>query len=82
MTKHQLKTWPEYFAATKQGTKRFEYRKNDRHFCAGDILVLQEWNPHTKEYSGEELRMRIRSIFFRLPDMPINYCIMDVESEK
>jgi ASC-1-like (ASCH) protein len=40
---HDLKIWPEYFAAVVDGTKTFEVRRNDRNFRVGDIVELREW---------------------------------------
>lgn len=40
---HHLKTWPAPFAATVEGRKPFEVRKDDRGFVVGDVLVLREW---------------------------------------
>lgn len=42
---HELKIWPAFFAAVAEGTKTFEFRKDDRKFGVGDILILREWNP-------------------------------------
>lgn len=42
---HKLKIWPQYYARQKDGTKTWEIRDNDRDFQAGDILILQEWDP-------------------------------------
>jgi hypothetical protein len=56
---HALKTWPEYFQATERGDKKFEVRKADRPFSVGDKLVLQEYEPKTKEYTGKELEFSI-----------------------
>jgi len=42
---HDLKTWPEPFAAILAGTKRHEIRKADRPFAVGDVLLLREWAP-------------------------------------
>jgi hypothetical protein len=56
---HLLKTWPEYFSAIRCGDKKFEVRKNDRNFQSGDYVTLQEWNPTTKEYTGESETFQI-----------------------
>jgi hypothetical protein len=59
MMNHELKTWPEFFAALLTGEKSFELRKDDRGFVVGDILRLREYDPETKEYSGRELRRKV-----------------------
>ena len=59
MNIHALKTWPEAFMATREGRKTADFRKDDRHFKLGDILILQEWSPQTKAYTGE---MEVREI--------------------
>lgn len=50
---HELKIWPQYFAAVSTGMKTFELRNNDRAFQAGDIVVLHEWEPMLHEYEDE-----------------------------
>lgn len=62
MKTHHLKTWPEYFQAVARGDKRFELRKDDRDFRRGDILILQEYDPNEREYTGKELTFRISYI--------------------
>lgn len=43
---HDLKCWPEYFAAVLAGAKRCELRRDDtRRFAVGDRLILREWDP-------------------------------------
>jgi len=56
---HVLKTWPEYFEAVYFGDKTFEVRFDDRDYKVGDTLVLREWDPKTKEYSGRHLEVRV-----------------------
>ncbi len=41
----EVKCWPEFFEAIWLGIKTFDVRKNDRDYRAGDVLVLNEWNP-------------------------------------
>jgi len=59
---HELKTWPEYYEAIITGRKKFEVRINDRNFQVGDRLLLQEWNPQTKEYTGRYTARKITYI--------------------
>ena len=56
---HDLKTWPEYFIAIVLGKKTFEIRNNDRDFKLRDILHLQEWEPKTKQYTGQAIKMQV-----------------------
>lgn len=57
---HELKTCPEPFGEIVAGTKTFEYRRNDdRHFRQGDLLVLKEWDPATRQYTGNEVTARV-----------------------
>lgn len=58
----ELKIWPEPFTAWKEGRKRCEFRKNDRDFVVGDKLVLREWNPDTKQYTGREMTAEVTHI--------------------
>ncbi|TSC90466.1 MAG: hypothetical protein G01um10145_138 [Microgenomates group bacterium Gr01-1014_5] len=52
MLKIEKKCWPEYFQAILDGKKTYELRLNDFEVETGDILVLREWNPVTKKYTG------------------------------
>ena len=76
---HQLKTWPEPFAAVVDGGKTCELRKNDRDYKVGDVLILQEWNPDTKEYTGNEEVAHVTHIIrggeFGLPP---DLCVMSI----
>ena len=50
--KIEKKVWPEYFQKIIDGVKKYELRLADFECNPGDILVLREWNPKTKEYTG------------------------------
>lgn len=71
MVEHVLKCWPEQFQEIRKGYKTFEFRKNDRGFQKWDRLVLQEFDPATETYSGEEENVEVQHILsegFGLPD--------------
>ena len=53
------KIWPEYFDAVSSGKKKFELRLNDFEAKEGDVLILEEWNPKTKEYTGRKIEKKI-----------------------
>lgn len=58
----EKKVWPEFFQAILDGRKTFELRLADFEVSEGDQLVLKEWNPETKEYTGRELRKTVSYI--------------------
>ena len=49
---HDLKIDWIYFPYIISETKSYEIRKNDRDYRVGDILILREWRPDIKEYTG------------------------------
>lgn len=59
MCKIEKKVWPEYFEEILRGEKTFELRLNDFEISEGDILVLKEWDPKTKDYTGRELEKKV-----------------------
>lgn len=77
MTTHVLKTWPEYFEAVRSGRKRFEYRRDDRGFAEGDVLVLREYNPETGLYSGRKLFLAVTYVL-RGDFVPQGWAILSV----
>ncbi len=61
------KIWPEYFEAILAGKKTFELRLNDFDVAEGDTLILEEWNPETKAYSGRKIEKKVTYILkFRI----------------
>ncbi len=53
------KTWPKYFEAVASGKKNYDLRLNDFEITEGDILILEEWNPETKEYTGRKIEKKV-----------------------
>ena len=80
MKYHYLKTWPVFYADVECGAKTFEVRKNDRNFQVGDILCLREYEPKTKEYSGENLLVSVDYTIHLngLPDIPDGFIGMSI----
>ena len=59
MTTHDLKTWPFYFQAIWCGAKNFELRRDDRPYAAGDMLILREFDPATKSFTGRRVQAEV-----------------------
>lgn len=59
MTVIRKKTWPEYFEAVQSGKKNFDLRLNDVDVKDGDTLVLEEWDPKTKAYTGRKIEKTV-----------------------
>ena len=63
------KIWPKYFELVKSGKKKFELRLADFRIKAGDSLILEEWNPERKEYTGRKIKKKVKYILkFKLND--------------
>lgn len=56
------KCWPEFFELVKARKKNVELRLADFDIRTGDILVLKEWDPKTKKYTGRELKKKCKNI--------------------
>lgn len=71
MAEIEKKVWPEFFEKLLDGKKKFELRLGDFDINEGDTLVLKEWNPETKEYTGREVRKTVGYVLrFRPDDLP------------
>ena len=57
------KILPEYFDLVESGKKRFEIRLADFSVQEGDELLLEEWNPDTKQYTGRTISKKVGYIF-------------------
>lgn len=80
MKAHELKTWPEEFAAMGYGDKTAEFRKNDRDFKGGDLLVLRLYDPESERYLGESFAVQVTHIMYGGQfGIPEGYVVMSIE---
>jgi ASC-1-like (ASCH) protein len=81
--KHELKIVPLYFKVVASGEKKAEVRRNDRNYQVGDHLILKEWSPEFKIYTGQELNVRVTHIL-ELKDLghPADYVVLSIEREE
>ena len=56
------KTWPELFQKMLDGKKTTDLRLADFEIKEGDVLVLEEYNPETKSYTGRVLKKRVKNL--------------------
>lgn len=61
---HELKTWPDVFDDILSGHKTHEFRRNDRAFESGDVLLLREFVPAGERYTGREVAVQIKAISY------------------
>jgi hypothetical protein len=63
------KTWTKDFELIESGKKKFELRRADFDIQEDDTLVLEEWDPETKEYTGRTIEKKVNFVFkFNLDD--------------
>ena len=73
---HDLKIGPNYFDAVSDGRKKFELRRNDRDFKAGDRLMLREWV--ASEYTGRCLCCKVDYILSGHDGLDPDYVILGI----
>jgi len=78
MAQHNLKTIPPYFQSVWDGEKPFELLKADRPFMVGDLLVLEEYIPETKEYTKRKICVTISYVLQGFKGLCDGYCIVGI----
>lgn len=83
---HELKSWPDSFAAVVTGRKRYEIRRHDRNFQEGDAILLREWDPEPAPgevdpfgYTGRKILAFVGRMEFG-PPLPVGWCAFDLIS--
>ena len=59
--KIEKKIRPEYFEAIKSGKTKCDLRLADFECNEGDVLVLKEWDPNKKDFTGRTVEKTIHS---------------------
>ena len=59
---HRVKSWPQYFKPIMAGLRTHELRRNDRDYDVGDFMILEEFDPITKQYTGDVLEVEITAM--------------------
>lgn len=76
---HELKIWPTYYREVVDGQKRFEIRRADRAFLAGQMVRLREYLPETAEscggYTGSEATILITYVVTKFEGIARGYCV-------
>jgi hypothetical protein len=80
---HHLKCCPAPFAAIIDGTKTAEFRRDDRGFEVGDVLVLMEWDPQVTGYTGRQAPRKTVTHISRGPawGIPTGFAVMSLAPE-
>jgi hypothetical protein len=58
----EKKIWPESFNEIVNGGKQFELRLADFDLNAGDMLVLKEYDPEKKEFTGRKIEKKCKTV--------------------
>ncbi len=64
----EKKIWPEFFNEVASGKKSFDVRLADWECQPGDTLILREWDPKTKDYTGRKTEKTV-TIVVKTKDM-------------
>ncbi|MFH1054067.1 MAG: DUF3850 domain-containing protein [Candidatus Woesearchaeota archaeon] len=58
----EKKIWPKYFDLIRSGKKNVEVRVADFDISKGDELLLREYDPEKKEYTGRKIKKKAGNI--------------------
>ena len=78
MTKHIVKSWPQFFEPILAGTRTSDIRdKKDREFALGDHMLLQEFDPFGGGYTGREQEVEITHIISNETPCALSSAVLD-----
>lgn len=83
MAQIRKKSWPKLFQLVKTGKKNTELRLADFKIKPGDTLILEEWGPRKKKYTGKTLSKKVKRAtkvnpldFYKLPALKKHGCYL------
>lgn len=82
MTTHEVKTVNPYFQKVWNNTKTFEIRLNDRDYKEGDMIILKEYDPDTKEYSGRTIHGKVGYVVEYFEGLADDYVAFSIYVDK
>lgn len=92
MTTIRKKCWPEWFEKFCSGERTLEIRLADFDLKTNDILILEEYNPETKKYTGRKASFKCKKVehsaqnplqFYKIEDVKKHsFWIIELEKEK
>ncbi len=56
------KTWPDLFQKILEGKKTADVRLADFDINEGDTLILEEYDPITKQYTGRKIEKKVKNL--------------------
>ncbi|MBI4359269.1 MAG: DUF3850 domain-containing protein [Candidatus Nealsonbacteria bacterium] len=56
------KSWPKIFSLMKSGKKKFDVRVADFKVKERDTLILEEYDPKKKKYTGRRLSKKVKYV--------------------
>ncbi|MCC9072472.1 DUF3850 domain-containing protein [Flavobacterium sp. F-65] len=75
---HELKIHPEHYKNVLLGLKKVEVRKNDRNYQEYDILILNEYDPKTKKYTGCQVIRKVDFIVKNIEGLDPQYVVLQM----
>ena len=72
------KCWSKWFEKFSSGERTFELRLADFNLETGDTLVMEEYNPETKQYTGRQASFKCRKVEHSAQDPLQFYNVEDV----
>ena len=51
--------WPESYEKVLSGDKTYDIRLADWDVVQGDVIIFQEWDPSTEQYTGREMTRQV-----------------------